>query len=111
MFNLIKKNKDIYRLNFFDHSSLNTAYADDITFFLKDKESAKEAANFFDTFSIYSGLKPDKSKCEIAGIGVLKEVSMELCEMESIDLTKNSIKILGIHFSYNEKIENEENFS
>ena len=35
---------------------------------------------------------------------------MELCEMECIDLTKKSVKILGIHFSYNDKIENEENF-
>ena len=66
--------------------------------------------NVFDTFSIYSGLKPYKSKREIAGIRVLKGVLMELCEMECIDLTKSSVKILGIHFSYNEKIENEENF-
>ena len=35
---------------------------------------------------------------------------MKLCRMECIDLTKNSVKILGIHFSYNKKIENEENF-
>ena len=34
---------------------------------------------------------------------------MELCGMESIDLIKNSVKILGIHFYYNKKIENEEN--
>ena len=66
--------------------------------------------NVFDTFSIYSGLKPDKSKCEIAGIGILNGVSMELCGMERIDLTNNSMKILGIHFSYNKKIENEESF-
>ena len=66
--------------------------------------------NVFDTFSIYSALKPNKFKCEIAGISVLKAVSMELCGMECIDLTKNSIKILGIHFSYNKKIENEVNF-
>ena len=66
--------------------------------------------NVFDTFSIYSGLKPNKLKCKIAGIGVLKEASMELCGMECIDLTNNSKKILGIHISYNKKIENEENF-
>ena len=30
--------------------------------------------------------------------------------MECTDLTKKSVKILGIHFSYNKKIENEENF-
>ena len=66
--------------------------------------------NVSDTFSIYSGLKPNKSKCEIAGIGILKEVAMKLCEMECIDLIRNSVKILGIHFSYNKKIENTENF-
>ena len=77
---------------------------------IKDKESVKKVMNVFDTFSIYSGLKPNKSKCEIAGIGVLKGVSVELCGMKCIDLTKNSVKILGIHFSYNKKIENEENF-
>ena len=110
MFNLIKQNKDIHGLTFFDHTFLYTAYADDTTFFLKDKESVKKVMNVFDTFSIYSGLKPNWSKCEIAGISVLKGVSMELCGMECIDLTNNSVKILGIHFSYNKKIENEENF-
>ena len=110
MFNLIKQNKDIHGLSFFDHTFLYTAYADDTTFFLKDKESVKKVMNVFGTFSIYSGLKPNKSKCEIAGISVLKGVSMELCGVECTDLTKNSVKILGIHFSYNKKIENEENF-
>ena len=110
MFNLIKQNKDIRGLTFFDHTFLYTAYADDTTFFLKDKESVKKVMNVFDTFSIYSGLKLNKSKCKIAGIGILKGVSMELCGMECIDLTNNSMKILGIHFSYNKKTENEENF-
>ena len=110
VFNLIKQNKDIHGLTFFDHTFLYTAYADDTTFILKGKESVKKVMNIFDTFSVYSGLKPNKSKCEIPGAGVLKGVAMELCGMECIDLTKNLVKILGIHFSYNEKIENEENF-
>ena len=81
VFNFIKENKDIHGLTFLDHTFLYTAYADDTTFFLKDKESANKGMNVFDTFSIHSGLKPNKSKCEIAGIGVLKGVSMELCGM------------------------------
>ena len=101
MFNLIKPSKDIHDLTFFDRTFLYIAYADDTTFSLKDKESVKKVMNLFHTFSIYSDLNPNKSKCEIAGIGVLKVVSMELCEMESVDLTKNLVKILGIHFSYN----------
>ena len=110
MFNLIKQNKHIHDLTFFDHTFLYTVYADHTTSFLKDKESEKKVINVFDNFSIYSGLKASKSKCEIVGIGVLKRVPMELCAMKCIDLTKNSVKILGIHFSYNKKIENEENF-
>ena len=110
MFNLIKQNKNIHGLSFFDHTFLYTAYTDDNIFFLKDKEFVKMVMSVFDTFSIYSDLKPNKSKCEIAGIGVLKGVSMELCRMECTDLTNNSVKILCIHFSYNKKIENEENF-
>ena len=34
---------------------------------------------------------------------------IELCGMECIDLTTNSIKTLGSRVSYNKKIENEEN--
>ena len=109
VFNLIKQNKDIHGLTFLDRTFLYIAYADDTTFFLKDKEFVKNVMNIFDTFSIYSGLKPNKTKCEIAGIGVLKDVPMELCGMDCIDLTKNSVKILEIHFLYNKKIENAEN--
>ena len=86
------------------------AYTDDTTSFLKDKESVKKVLNVFDTFSIYSGSKPNKSKCKIAGISALKGFTIELCGMECIDLTNSSVKILGIHFSYNKNIENEENF-
>ena len=47
--------------------------------------------------------------CEIAGIGVLKGISLALCSMDCIDVTKKTIKVLGIHFSYNKKLETEEN--
>ena len=50
------------------------------------------------------------SKREVAGIGVLKGVKMVLCGMESINLTLDSIKILGIQFSYKNQISSEENF-
>ena len=66
VFNLIKENKKIHDLTFFDHTFVHTAYADDTTFILKEKESVKVVMNAFDTFLIYSGLKPNKSKCEIA---------------------------------------------
>ena len=56
--------------------------------------------NIFDTFSKFSGLKPNKS------IGV----QVALCGMRCIDLVSNIVKILGIYYSYNEKLEIQENF-
>ena len=106
VFNLIKQNKNIHGLTFFDHTFLYTAYANDTTFFLKDKESVKEVMNVFATFFIYSGLKTNKCKCEIAGIGVLKGTMWN----GIYRLNKNLVKVLGIHLPHNKKIENEENF-
>ena len=73
-FNIIKQNKDGHDLTFFNHTFLNTAYADDTTIMQKDKESVREVINVFDTFSIYSGLKLNKFSSEIAATGILKGV-------------------------------------
>ena len=64
----------------------------------------------FDNFSLFSGLKVNRSKCEIAGIGTKKGVKVALCGMKSINLKYDFIKILGVCYSYNKEIENEKNF-
>ena len=110
VFLLIQENKKIHGLNIFNHTFLYTAYADDTTFFLSNQQSLTEVIKVFEQFSLFSGLKPNKSKCEVAGIGALKGVSVALCGMEFIDLTTKTIKILGIHFSYNNNVKNNENF-
>ena len=51
-------------------------YADDATFFLKDEKSVMKT---FDILLTFSGLKPNKSKCEIASLGARKEVTLALC--------------------------------
>ena len=70
--------------------------------------SVIEEMNAFDKFSLLSGLKLNKTKCEIASIGILKGVLLALCGMDCIDLTKTAIQILGMH--YKKKLETEENF-
>ena len=104
-FIFIKENKNIKGINIFDNIFLYSAYADDTTFFLSDEDSVIEVINAFHKFSLISGLKPNEYKCEIGGIGVLKGVSLTLCCMDWIDVTKETIKVLGIHFSYNKKLE------
>ena len=58
----------------------------------------------FYLFSYFSGLKPNLKKSEIAGIGALKGVQMAVCGLCCINLSKDTLKILGTHFSYNEKL-------
>ena len=63
----------------------------------------------FHLFSVFSGLKLNLSKCEITGIGVLKRVQVAACGMRCVDLKNDTSKILGTHFSNNEKLKEERN--
>ena len=78
-------------MNNFKHEFLYTTYADDTTFFLKDRNSIIELMSELNTFSKFSGLKSNKTKCEIAGIGVLNGVQVPLCGMKCIKIHKNFI--------------------
>ena len=109
-FNKITRNPNIKRLNVCNNEFLCTAYADDTTFLLQNEKSTTEVLNNFNIMSQFSGLKINKSKCEIAGIGVMKGVKVALCGGECVNLLTNAIKILGIYFSYNKKLKNKKNF-
>ena len=91
----------------FNNPFLYTADADETTSFLSNENSVTEVINIFENFSIFPGFKLNKSKCEIAGIGVLKGAQMRFCGMECVILKTNTIKILGIHFSYKRRLEND----
>ena len=56
---------------------------DDTTFLLRNEKSALELINIFGTFSLFSDLKINKEKCEIAGVKVA------LCGVEFIWKEKN----------------------
>ena len=81
---------------------------DDTTFFLKNTESVINLLEIFKHFSQFSGLKSNLSKCETVGIGVPKGVKIVLCEC--VKLNEDTIKILGIHISYNKQLESDQNF-
>ena len=102
-FILIKSNKNIHGFNVFNHDFLYTAY-DDTTFFLKDLDSVKNVLEVLNQFYMVSELCPNFRKCEIAGIGLLKDAKVALYGLKSLDLTKESIKILGVHISSNKKL-------
>ena len=92
VFILFKANKRVKGINIFEHTHLYSAYADDTTFFLRGKRSIKELLNTFATCSKYSGLKPNHEKCKIISIGVLKNVKVAVCGMNSLFVQKGKEK-------------------
>ena len=58
----------------------------------------------FYPFSPFSGLKPNLKKPEVVGIGALKG------SLRCINLNNDTLKVLGTHFSYNEKLKEEKSF-
>ena len=80
-------------------------------FFLKDENSIVHLSEKFKLFSHFSGLKPNTTKCEIAGIAVLKGVQVAVYGMKCTDLRNEAIKILGVCFSYNQKIKDDKIFN
>lgn len=72
---------------------MQTAYANDTTFSWNDKKSVTEVFKTLGHFSLFSGLKPNISKCEICGIGALKGVTKALRGMRCINLENDMVKI------------------
>ena len=110
LFELIKNNDDIRGITIFNHTFLYTSFADDSTFFVNDLLSVKNLVDTFKVFSLFSGLNANFSKCEITGLGSLKGVLEAVCGLKSINLTTDTIKILGVHFSYNSTLKVQNNF-
>ena len=63
--------------------------------------------NYFSSFTV---LKPNLSKCEVAGVGVLKGVKVAICGIKRIGLTKETMKFLGVFFSNDKNLQRENNF-
>ena len=73
---------------------IHSAYADDTTFFLEGENYIVHLSKRFDLFYDFSGLKPNTTKCEIAGIGVLKGFQAVVSGMRCTDFRNEAIKIL-----------------
>ena len=83
---------------------------DDIIFFLEDISSIKVVLKELQSFSSFSGLRPDFTKCDIAGTGVLKSVNVAFRGMKCLDLTEECIKVLGVRIPYSTKLQDDKIF-
>ena len=109
-FIMIRSNNNIKQLQLFGFNFLLSAYADDTTFFVADLNSIICINNTFNIFSQFSGLKLNQSKCELCGIGAKKGDETALCGFRNVNLKEDSIRVLGVHFSYNKNICLQRNF-
>ena len=64
----------------------------------------------FKLFSKFSSLRPNILKYEVTETVSLEGVTMAACGIKCIDLTIETIKILGVHFSYNQNLQIRKNF-
>ena len=75
----------------------------------KKKKYVLELLKKLNTFSEFSGLKSNNAKCKIVCIRVLKVIEMVQRGMKCVNFKTVVLKIIGIHFSYDKKLEQEKN--
>ena len=101
---------NIIGLNLFENEIKFTACVDDTTLFLRDFNSFFELLSLSQIFGSWSSLKLDLNKSELCGIGVKKGVNLAFCGCKVVNLDKETVKILGAHFSYNMSLVDSRNF-
>ena len=104
----IRENQDIKGIKIGKNDIKLVAFADDLTCFVKNKQSYNALTRLLDDFGIFSGLKKNRDKTEVFCLGQnANEGSAEKLEIQEI---KSIVKILGIHFTYNENMFRKLNF-
>ena len=109
----IRLNKDIHGIMVGNEEIKLEIFADDMTAFLRDHASLDTLLNMVDSFSLHSGLKINFEKTEVLFLGNNQESTMEtvisLARNRNIT-AKKAIKILGVHFTYDQTLWRKLNF-
>ena len=111
LFIQIRNDKAIRGFKIGDIEIRLTAFADNSTFFVRDKQSINRILNIMKTFGTFSSLNASIDKCEVCWIGQSRFRKDRPVNCKLTCLVTSSIKILGVHFSYNKEIADDKNFS
>ena len=87
------------------------AFADDTTIFVRNKESLTRLLNIVRKFGEFSSLHANVEKCEACRIGSSKCRTDRPVNCKVTFLIRSSIKILGVHYSYNRELAEDKYFS
>ena len=82
-------------------------FADDTTIITENVESLKPYLQILDRFGNISGLTLNKKKTKAMWMGSMKDSNLKVLDFKT---TKEPIKVLGVHLSYNTYKCTEENF-
>ena len=109
----IRLNKDIRGIMVGNKEIKLEMFADDMTAFLRDHASLETLLNMVDSFSLHSGLKINFEKTEVLFLGndqkSTTETVISLARNRNIT-AKKAIKILGVHFTYDQTLWRKLNF-
>ena len=100
----IKSNTDIKGVNISGTEAKESAFADDMTCFLGSFDSASVLFDVLKKFHSCSGLKINTEKCEAIWLGKWRD---RKDRPFGVTWPTSSIKIVGIHFSYNTALSQE----
>ena len=106
----IRGSKDIQGINVDTEEIKLELFADDLTGFLRNDHSLKKFMELVETFGECSGLRINHEKSEVMLLGNSRHYSLRN-DTEIGDLKiKHSVKILGVHFSYDLRTKRRMNF-
>ena len=107
---VVRENNDIKGIIIGDMEVKQCLYADDTTYFLKDITSFQHLMKVLNQFSKFTSLKVNYDKSEAAWLGGSNASKHYPVEYHWVDLTTDSISILGIKFTYNSSLSRHLNF-
>ena len=110
LFIQIRRNENIHGLKFFGYEFKLSASVDDVSYFLKDRDSVKELLKLLEQSSQFTSLKVNYDKSEICGIGSKKGAIGTFSQFKIVNLINDFVKKLGCHHSYNSQLANDRNF-
>ena len=89
---------------------LLSAFADDTTFIIKDVHFVNRIFKHMKLYEVFSSLRVNVDQSEPCWIGRSKGWTDKPLKCKWVCLQTDSIKILGIYFSYDKQIANNKNF-
>lgn len=104
----VRENKCIKGIVVEDEEIKLCAFADDLTTFLRDVSSYENLVESLNRFEQCSGLKVNSDKIEALSLGV-QDPNNSIVEL-GISKIEIPIKILGIHWTYNQQERDKLNF-